>query len=200
MIRLHWATPSIVMAQSDPASLLSPAEAERMRRFHRHADRDRFAVAWSMVRSVLGELTQTDPRELTFDRRCAHCGDPQHGKPRLASEGPDFSLSHSHDRVVLAIADAGLVGVDVEDAGHDVDELAPLILHPDEPVVRGRELLRVWVRKEAVLKATGHGLALPMTSIRLDDPPRAASVRDVTADDGYVAAIATIAVPAEVME
>ena len=172
-----------------------------MLRYQQQADRDRFEIAWSMTRRVLGELTDTDPRALTFERRCQHCEDRRHGKPRLVSQardagrGLDFSISHAADRVVLAVTDTGLVGVDVEAGTNTVDELAGMILHPDEPIASGADLLRVWVRKEAVLKATGHGIARPMIDVNLDDLPAGAGVRDVDADDGYVAAIATF--PAE---
>ena len=199
MVRLWWAT---VAGGTDRSptdiSLLSPDETARMLRYHREADRDRFAVAWSMTRRVLGEITGVDPRALAFDRRCAHCGNPAHGKPHLVglAAAPDFSISHAGGRVVLAVVETGLVGVDVESVTHDVDELARLILHPAEPVVTGIDLLRVWVRKEAVLKATGHGIARPMVDVNLGDLPNGMDVRDVATDDGYVAATATAPAPA----
>jgi phosphopantetheinyl transferase len=50
----------------------------------------------------------------------------------------------------------------------------------------------MWTRKEAVLKASGEGLVVPMTSVIVAAPPYGARVRDVPADDGYVAAVAEL--------
>lgn len=163
-----------------------------MQRFRQQADRDRFLVAWSMARRVLGEVTRSDPRALAFDRRCDHCDDPHHGKPKLVGGGPDFSLSHAGDRVILAVTDTGRVGVDVEAVARHIDELAPMILAPDEVAVSGVDLLRVWVRKEALIKASGHGLARQMSSFDLGALPAGESVRDLPADAGYVAALAVL--------
>lgn len=173
-------------------AILSPEELERMDRYVCQADRDRYLVAWSLVRRVMGEITDSDPRHPSFVRTCTLCGHPSHGKPRLPGSGIDFSLSHSGDRILLGVSSDGEVGVDVEQTGRSIDHLARLVLHPDEPHVVGLDLLRVWVRKEAGLKATGRGLVFPMNQFTMADPPSDAILHDIPADAGYVAATAEI--------
>jgi 4'-phosphopantetheinyl transferase len=109
------------------------------------------------------------PETVVFDRTC-RCG-AQHGKPVLP-DGPGFSLSHAGDLVGVAVRPDGAVGLDVEQvrAVADLDALAG---HVRSPVERTRDGLcppaffRTWTRKEALLKATGEGLASPMTAITL---------------------------------
>lgn len=191
MIRTWWASPSAADGAADRC-LLSPAELLRRDRLRQQADRDRFTTAWALVRRTLAGLTGVPPTALAFDRSCEHCGHPAHGRPRLAMGGPSFNLSHSADRVLLAVCDTGRVGADVEATGRDITRLAGRVLHPADARVAGTELLRVWVRKEAIVKASGHGLALPMSSIELRRPSNGATVVDIDADDGYVAAVATV--------
>ena len=112
------------------------------------------------------------------------------------------SLSRTPGLVVAAVSTAGPVGVDVEEVGRAAfpgfDDVAA---HPQEgsgdPTVS-------WVRKEAVLKATGWGLAIDPRGVRLDDGPRLLSwderlpapercwLADLPVTDGYVAAVAVI--------
>ena len=100
-------------------------------------------------------------------------------RPFLAIEGAAArvaaSLSHSGDRVLGALATAGLVGVDVERIRprKEWDELASFALHPAEReridalqgAARWRGFYRAWTLKEAMAKALGIGLALPFNRI-----------------------------------
>ena len=111
------------------------------------------------------------------------CGDRKilltdRGKPFFADGGPCFSISHSKSRVFCALADQP-VGVDAEEADRDIDlRLAQKILSPAElaqyeaAVDKREALLRFWVLKEALVKATGQGLrGYPKdTDFKLDDP------------------------------
>lgn len=190
-VEVHWSLPSAV-TDADRA-LLSAAEVERMNRYRATADRDRFAAAWSLTRRRLARLIGTSPSALHFDRSCEHCGDPRHGRPRLRDGGPQFSISHSADRVLLAVHSDRPIGADVERIGRNVDRIRRYVLHPDEPPdTAGLELLRLWVRKEALIKASGHGLARAMTTINLAADPDGCEVADIPADAGYVAAVAVV--------
>ena len=144
-------------------ALLSDDERARMDRFLRPADRVRFGVAHGWLRRVLGAYLDMAPSALAF-------GAGEHGKPFLRDAALEFNLSHSGDLALVAVAAHGPVGVDVERWDHAVEcldlaerffsaaELGALhALRDDAPrVVEG--FFATWSRKEAYLKATGHGI------------------------------------------
>lgn len=191
-----WEVPSRRADLEARASLLSGDERARADRLRRPADRTNFIAAWSLAREVLAQVSDVAPDRLTFSRTCAHCGHPTHGKPFLPGSALDFSLSHAGDRVALAVSERAQVGVDVERRDEPTAGLAPLVLHPDEHARSDQALVRAWVRKEAVLKCTGHGLAVPMPSIHLERLPHTSRVHDIDVGDDYWAAVATVARPA----
>jgi 4'-phosphopantetheinyl transferase len=144
------------------AVLLDGRDRARRRRILCEADRNRFLAAWVLTRLVLGERLGADPAALSFDRTCAHCGDPGHGKPvvRTAGPAPEFSVSHVGGLAGVAVSDRA-VGLDVEDVAAGVHPLTAALTDRE----RARcstyaDSARVWTRKEAVLKAVGKGLAI----------------------------------------
>jgi phosphopantetheinyl transferase len=86
------------------------------------------------------------------------------GKPRLAGDELQFNLSHSEKLALLAVTQTLPVGVDVQ-APHPTASkpwFAKRICTPREYEhylgdPRPEELLRLWARKEAVIKARGLG-------------------------------------------
>ena len=89
-------------------------------------------AAWALVRAVLAGALGCPPAAVPIDRRCGTCGQPGHGKPRVAGDGPEFSLSHAGDGVLLAVHPSAPVGVDLEVAGRNVDQIGPMIAGPGE--------------------------------------------------------------------
>ncbi|WP_243716176.1 4'-phosphopantetheinyl transferase family protein [Actinomadura darangshiensis] len=206
---VHWARPA-----DDPEmrGYLDEAERARYDRFLRPEDRARFVTGRFLTRTVLSEATGRPPRELRFTTDCPHCGGT-HGKPRLPGGDLDFSLSHSADRVVLVLVEGAEVGVDVEqESDRDIDRLAEMVLTAAERedlaamADRKRGFHAYWSRKEALLKATGHGLAAPMTDIHVSAPDSPAEViawngkaavapvrlADLTPGPGYAASAAVL--------
>ena len=178
-----WAAP--LDPQDAPAlvGLLDAHERDRLARLRRPDDRARYLAAHALVRLVLAGDGAAAAR-LTFDRTC-RCGAP-HGKPVLPG-GPGFSLSHGGDLVGVAVRPDGDVGLDVEQV-RDVADLAALAAHVHSPTELARAgvtdrptFFRTWTRKEALLKATGEGLATPMTAITLAAD---GAVEDWAVDDG----------------
>jgi 4'-phosphopantetheinyl transferase len=195
-----WATP-----REDPAlaDLLDDAERRRAARLARTADRWRYVTAHALVRLLLAARTGVPAAELRFERTCRRCGSAHHGKPRLADDlageaGPvPFSLARAGDRIAVAVADQpGLeVGVDVErvpDPGDAVLAAAPEVLTTAELATyrrldgawRGHALAVWWARKEAVLKAVGHGLAVAPSTIAVTAPDEAPAVTRWSAPAG----------------
>lgn len=178
--QVWWASPRQRRAWHD--DLLDGAERARRDRLRRAEDRDRFVVAVALTRIVVASHLGVAARRVQIDRTCPQCGEP-HGKPRLTCNPAllAFSLSHSGDRVVVAVVPrAAPVGVDVEAlvAPADPVGLSRLVLSPAEraafdlvdPRDRGDALLRFWTRKEAVVKATGDGLNEPLTNLTVTAP------------------------------
>jgi 4'-phosphopantetheinyl transferase len=150
--------------------LLTGEERERTRRFRRAADAASFAAGRVLVRLALADRVGAAPGELVFDTWCELHASP-HGKPRLVAPEAelDFSLSRAGARLLLAIATAP-VGVDVERRDRDVEAGVARIAFADDERAELEDagldaFLACWTRKEAVLKALGHGLALDPKSV-----------------------------------
>jgi 4'-phosphopantetheinyl transferase len=182
--QVWWARPDQV-AEDLLASVATEGERLRAGRYRRRIDQLRSLTGCWLLRTVVaGQLGMT-ARQVVLDRTCPDCG-LQHGRPRLPSgTGIESSVSHSGDRVAVAITRLGELGVDVEHASttraaYD-DELADHALsHQEHKELlaapesrRSADFLRLWVRKEALLKATGHGLRLPMDQIEVSPADQA---------------------------
>jgi len=146
------------------ARLLSPDEADRAARFVYDIHRQRFQAGRGRMREILASYVNQTPDRLVFH------SNPQ-GKPALA-EGPQFNLSHSGGWAALAVTAQAAVGVDIE-AHRDVDdgiarrffseaEHRALSALPARDWATG--FFRCWTRKEAVIKAIGLGMSMPLDS------------------------------------
>jgi 4'-phosphopantetheinyl transferase len=145
-------------------SHLSAEEQGRAQRFAFERDARRYVASHAALRSVLGTLLGLRPDDVALG---AEAG----GKPVLADGGGmvQFSLSHAEELALIGVA-ARPLGVDLEwlAAPLDVEALARSVFSPREravfaqvaPAMRREVFLRVWTQKEAILKATGRGLAI----------------------------------------
>jgi len=149
------------------ASFLSEEERARAGRFRITADRDRFAASHGWLRTVISWYVGIAPSRIAIRT--------EHGKPRLADSSLTFSLAHSGDFALIAVAEGREIGVDVEcerEIG-EADEIARLICgHAERRAVerdanRHVALLRCWVRKEAFAKAVGLGLGEYLRNVPL---------------------------------
>lgn len=114
--------------------------------------------------------------EVRLTHACRHCGSARHGRPVVVPTAdlprpPEVSLSRADDGVLVAVGDAGPVGVDVERVNAPGwAALDPVLLHPAEHAPDAYALAVTWVRKESLLKATGHGLSVAPDTVRLTNP------------------------------
>lgn len=166
-------------------------------------DRQRFTVAHGALRMLAARELKTPPRALRWTPG-------RYGKPELASpnSGLHTSLSHEAGMIAVAISTTRLVGVDIQHLvpGLDTVGLSARFFPPDEAgyvaagrdaSARGDRFARLWVRKEAVVKAAG-GRLWPNLTIAVHDrdivscaePPSAHRVADVPAPAGFRAAVA----------
>ncbi|MCW2750828.1 MAG: hypothetical protein JWR83_1938 [Aeromicrobium sp.] len=166
------------------------------------AEPGRLVVSWlpasdaddmSMARAA-AEFQGVAADTIRIVRACRTCGSDQHGKPYvIGSLGHvHVSLSRAGELAVIAASDAGPVGVDLE-----VAEAATI-----SPVDIAR-----WVRRESVLKATGHGLTVDPDSVEVTAPdeapallswpsieplPGPAWMLSLECPDGYVGAVTVL--------
>jgi 4'-phosphopantetheinyl transferase len=182
---------------------LDAGERSRAGAFLFDTDRRRYQVAHVMLRRVLAAYLHARPRELSFRREpCPRCGGAT-GRPALEPAGPCFSLAHSGDMVVIAVAGRP-VGIDVErQPAGCVCSLAG-VLHADDASALARmpepgrheAAISCWVRAEAVLKCTGEGIAHGLGEFPVRAAQTVASVvhgctvRELSAPPGYRAAVA----------
>lgn len=149
------------------AALLSPDERQRAERLIRPQDGARFRAAHGRLREILAHHLAVAPQEIVF-------GEEPNGKPYIAApETPlRFNLTHSDALAAVAVSPGVAVGVDIE-------RIKPLegtglenALSPGEQkalaALGGSErrdaFYRCWTRKEALLKAHGGGLSVPLDS------------------------------------
>ncbi|HEY0281859.1 MAG TPA: 4'-phosphopantetheinyl transferase superfamily protein [Rhizomicrobium sp.] len=149
-------------ALSEIGAVLTTAETDRAHHFHFEADRRRWIVGRASLRYLLSRRLGIPPQSLQFG-----CG--THGKPFLPASRLHFNLSHSGNVVAIALA-ASDVGIDVEER-HDIPDMhqvasrffSPLELAginaATDPI---GVFFRIWTMKEAVVKALGGGLSLPL--------------------------------------
>lgn len=136
-----------------------------------------FVCARGTLREILSQYTGVSPKHLNIAQG-------RGGKPYLhdlPDDGLRFNLAHAGDYAVYAISWGSDIGVDLEQIAprHADPQLWPHALSareidtlntvPEE--ARPETVARLWTRKEAVLKATGRGLAYPISSLELSRNP-----------------------------
>lgn len=167
------------------------------------------APAYELLRAEAARFHGVAPESIVVTRECPRCGSDQHGRPlllptRTVRRPAHVSVARAGALSVVAVTDAGPVGVDVEAEGAaERARVAEVALHPDEiRALPGADVTRAWVRKEALLKAYGLGLAIDPRDVRLDDdglatwdcglpPPGAVWLRDL-AVPGHVCAVVVL--------
>jgi 4'-phosphopantetheinyl transferase len=192
------------------AALLSRTERERAERLRADRDRRRFIVARARLRQLLALRLGTRPESIDL------VSGPR-GKPALACSGLHFNVSHSEDIAVYAFSRRGEVGVDVEAIRRfrEADDIAARTFSRREneayvalePRLKPLGFFNCWTRKEALVKAVGHGLSMPLDDIEVTlapgEPAKLLRLGDMTGErigwrlrsfrpaPGFVAALAT---------
>ena len=149
---------------ADDIALLAPGEHAVAARFVFERDRRRYLAAHVALRKTLATCLGDRPENLRFESG-------GFGKPLLVHAAPcAFNLSRSGDVAVIAVAQDGQIGVDVElvRAVPDAMALAARNFSASEHEQllalagpqRDAAFLRCWTRKEACLKAIGSGLSI----------------------------------------
>lgn len=183
---------------------LSHEEKNRAQRFKFQIDRDRFVAAHGALRMILRAYCGLPAESLEFSAG-------EYGKPRLLSKTPPiaFNLSHSAGCALIAVTSGSECGVDIEkiQSGRSEEEIAERFFSEREnewlgalPSDRRTEgFFRIWARKEAVIKATGRGLSLPLREVDVISAVESKFwVSDLNICEGFASAIAVEGPPHEV--
>ncbi len=209
-----WSRP--LATADDHLGTLDDTERTRFDAYRQDADKLRFLTGRVLARSAVAQWLGTEPTAIRFDASCEDCG-KSHGKPRvIGHDDVALSLSHSGDRVGVAVTTGAPVGLDVEaTSGRATHDLITYALNETEratvtgltPEDAAAAFFTYWARKEALMKATGRGLKIPLRSITLSAPgeparlvaaddaaldPTATTLFDVDPGPGYRAAVAVL--------
>jgi 4'-phosphopantetheinyl transferase len=193
--QLHVWRASLDAWRSDSrfASTLSKDEFKRLARLRPQADRNRFLVGRGLLRQIAGDYLKIPPASVQFVYG-------PFGKPGLPDSNLHFNLAHSGELIVYAFSTRQPVGIDIEQitpsidiqrtapqfcSAREIEELAGL---PEGD--RRRLFFRLWVRKEALLKATGEGFSSFDSTQSHPTAEMKWQVQDLDIAPGYAAAIA----------
>lgn len=166
-------------------ALLDDQERGRCLRLRGPLLRGRYIAAHAGLRRVLAAQLGCHPKALTLAREPG--GRPVLRGVRTKAAKPSaqdtlhFSLAHAGDHALVGLSEQYPLGVDIEQLPAPADlaqDLAPHLsgleqadLARQPPPGRPAEALRLWVCKEALLKATGWGLALAPAALSLQTRP-----------------------------
>ena len=198
------------------ASDLSKEETRRAARFAFARDRNCYVHAHALLRHLLGRYLGVAPSDVNVVQSSA-------GKPALASDSYlTFNMSHTKTFALFGFSRQGVIGVDVEHVRSSVDVLSlaqRFFTASESDLIANagtedqlRYFFTAWVRKEAVVKAVGRGLAIPLSAVDVapgdsaphrtacleEDPPSDWHVIDLPEPLGHLAALATDIRPSRV--
>lgn len=167
--------------------LLSPVEQTAAQKFRFDKDRNRYVIRHGILRLIMSRYLRQPPSEIEFQLGA-------YGKPELRGNGACiplfFNTSHSADIAVCAITSACPIGVDVESMREipEIEAVAHRFFLSGETRTlmdlpadsRVQAFYACWTRKEALLKATGKGIAEDLAKVEVtlapQDEPRVVCV------------------------
>ena len=161
---------------------LSSAERSRAARLRFERHRRRFVVARARLRQLLAERLGVQPAAVEIT-----CGN--NGKPCLARGRWRFSVSHCDDVALFAFSQASEIGVDVE-AIRPIREADVIAAHFFSPREKALGFLYCWTRKEALAKALGDGLSMPLHELDVVQPRDGWRLHSFFPLPGFIAAVA----------
>ncbi len=190
--------------------ILSVEERNRAERYLSSRNAARFRFCRAMLRLGLAMYLEKAPQKIALATN-------RHGKPCIAEcSALHFNVSHSGGLGAIAFTTEGEVGIDVEAIRCDVGALeiasahftrneAAMVAAAATAQEQASAFLRLWTRKEAVLKAAGCGLLgglegvdvshEPLDQVKLcgatgDGTESYWRIQDLEAIDGFAGAIA----------
>ncbi|NOU36129.1 MAG: 4'-phosphopantetheinyl transferase superfamily protein [Kiritimatiellaceae bacterium] len=189
--------------------LLTGEELGRAAKFLKPADAEGFILGRGLLRRVLADCLNREPSALRFNRNAQ-------GKPFLEGRELEFNVSHSRDRLLIAVTAGRAVGVDIEFRrdGLNMKSIAKRWFSPEEQTFFQRlenpadGFFEIWAKKEAYVKALGVGIYKDLNTfaVPLGEPPffpilgsdKQWFFQTLEIDSGYAAAVVSEAPPVPV--
>lgn len=174
--RVYWAAAGSLDARAVErlTAELSQDETRQARSFAFEADRGTYVVAHAMLHRVLLDRLGGEEPHILRSRL---------GRPELAPAPgggplPSFNLTHTRGFAACAVVERAPIGIDAEDIRRpiEIDAIAARwFAAPERRMLeqcRGQSrtdlFFRIWTIKEAILKATGHGLRIEPQGFAVD--------------------------------
>lgn len=203
------------------AKYLSKEECARAEKYMSVEKAREFIITRSTLRKILGHALNEDP--LKFEFRYTKHGMPVLSYPKNTSN-ITFNVSHTHDIALIAMTMGEYIGVDIEKIRTNIDheKLAERFFSENEYIAimqyTGKQRLHsffaTWTRKEAIVKATGIGIASGLksfdVSVHPEGPAKLVEVRwesevksqwkldTINVGDSYFACLASNGPPREI--
>ena len=171
----------------DLYKILSHYECERAQKFLFERDRFTYIITRGLLRIILGTLLHITPCSICFNYG-------KYGKPVIQFEGEKhiyFNTSHTRGKAIIAVTYISDIGVDIEYirplkygnqilerffSKEECNEIRSVL-----PGLQQRVFFTCWTRKEAVIKAVGRGLSMPLRCFTVtctpDDPPKLLNIK-----------------------
>lgn len=188
-------------------TVLSDDERHQAAQFRQPLDQTRFIIRRAALRLLLAEILGRSAPDIDFQRSA-------YGKPFVTGGPPklEFNVSHSNALALIAVTVTQRVGIDVEWLSPlaEMAQIAARIFAADEHTQwqslpadeRMPAFYTAWTRKEAVVKALGKGLSVPLNRVAVLLPSSRLTVdagldsvpdwmvKNLPLFEGYVAAVA----------
>ena len=155
---------------------LSPDERVRAGRYRFEDHRRSFILSRGVLRALLGCYVSAPAGKIQFSYG-------ERGKPHLFGVTTDirFNSSHSANVALYAMTRHCDLGVDIEKIRllEDMHQVADRFFCPEEAqelrslpwAEQESAFFNCWTRKEAYIKAVGHGLSMPLNGFRVTLKP-----------------------------
>lgn len=139
---------------------LNHFEQEKVKSFKRELDADISLLSRFLLRHLLAPMINRQASAIEFLYN-------DYNRPYL--KGIDFNLSHSGNRIIIAINPTGRIGVDIEKIRKVEPSLAEICFTEEEKkyIFKSDDLnlnsfFQLWTLKEAFIKADGKGMSYPL--------------------------------------
>jgi len=176
--------------------ILTAAEIRRAERMTQPLDARRFLASRHALRALLASYIACGPEKIRY-----HQADS--GKPAVLGASLEFSLSRSQGYALVACSRHGPVGADIEVLRPIIEReslIESVFAETEKQAIRetvAREkdeiFLRIWVRKEASVKASGLGVAAPLSALVVGTGPARLQVSLQTGQSHWLVEVASLA-------